>query len=230
MTKYILDNTPDIYHSHMIPDYPLGCKRPVVERGFLKCLWRSNVRLNFDGIAEIVENGIITKTGEMLPFDVIVYATGFDSERYPMHIRGLNGATVQGYYDAHGGSTAYIGTAIPDAPNFYLIIGPNTGAQTSAILIAEMQVAYILQLMEPVLTGSVSPSKPHPQIHTTPSYKNGSLTRCTYTAPLGCVRTVQARHSICFLGVRHFCGGYFVDRIGIIIRRSALRNGHGQDE
>jgi cation diffusion facilitator CzcD-associated flavoprotein CzcO len=156
MTKYILDNTPDIYHSHMIPDYPLGCKRPVVERGFLKCLWRSNVRLNFDGIAEIVENGIITKTGEMLSFDVIVYATGFDSERYPMHIRGLNGATVQGYYDAHGGPTAYIGTAIPDTPNFYLIIGPNTGAQTSAILIAEMQVAYILQLIEPVLTGSVS--------------------------------------------------------------------------
>ncbi|KAG1885166.1 hypothetical protein F4604DRAFT_1918827 [Suillus subluteus] len=156
MTKYILDNTSDRYHSHMIPDYPPGCKRTVADSGFLKSLCRSNVKLNFDGIAEIVENGIITKTGEMIPFDDIVYATGFIGERYPMHIRGLNGATVQGYYDAHGGPTAYIGTAIPDTPNFYLIIGPNTGAQASAILVAEMQVAYILQLIEPVLTGSAS--------------------------------------------------------------------------
>ncbi|KAG2356270.1 hypothetical protein BDR07DRAFT_1613182 [Suillus spraguei] len=156
MSKYILDNTPDRYHSHMIPDHPPGCKRSVADRGFLKSLYRSNVTLNFDGISEIVENGIITKTGEILPFDVIVYATGFISERYSIHVRGLNGATVQGYYDAHGGPTAYIGTAIPDTPNFYLVIGPNTGAGTSAILIAELQVAYNLQLIEPVLAGSVS--------------------------------------------------------------------------
>ncbi|KAG1783064.1 hypothetical protein EV702DRAFT_1040837 [Suillus placidus] len=130
----------------------------VADSGFLESLCRSNVTLNFDGIAEIVENGIIAKTGEMLPFDVIVYATGFigKQERYPMHVRGLNGATVQGYYDAHGGPTAYIGTAIPDTPNFYLINGPNTGTRTSALFIAEVQVAYILQLIEPVLNGSAS--------------------------------------------------------------------------
>ncbi|KAG1738279.1 hypothetical protein EDB19DRAFT_1715147 [Suillus lakei] len=34
-----------------------------------------NLMLNFDGIAEIVEKGIITKTGEMLLFDAIIYAT-----------------------------------------------------------------------------------------------------------------------------------------------------------
>ncbi|KAG1806579.1 uncharacterized protein HD556DRAFT_1303011 [Suillus plorans] len=158
MAKYILDNTPDKYHSHMIPDHPPGCKRTVADSGFLESLYRSNVTLNFDGIAEIVENGIITKTGEMLPFDVIVYATGFigKQERYPMHVRGWNGATVQGYYDAHGGPTAYIGTAIPDTPNFYLINGPNTGTRISALFITEVQVAYILQLIEPVLTGSAS--------------------------------------------------------------------------
>ncbi|KAG1906959.1 uncharacterized protein F5891DRAFT_940226, partial [Suillus fuscotomentosus] len=156
MTKYILDNTPDKYHFHMIPDHPPGCKRTVADNGFLESLYRSNVTLNFDGIAEIVENGIITKTGEMLPFDVIVYATGFIGERYPMHVRGWNGATVQGYYDAHGGPTAYIGTAIPDTPNFYLINGPNTGTRISALFITEVQVAYILQLIEPVLTGSAS--------------------------------------------------------------------------
>ncbi|KAG2153108.1 uncharacterized protein EDB93DRAFT_1249021 [Suillus bovinus] len=156
MTKYILDNTPSRYHGHMIPDYPPGCKRTVADSGFLKSLHRSNVTLNFDGIAEIVEDGIITKTGERLPFDVIVYATGFTGERYPMHVRGLNGVTVQGYYDAHGGPTAYIGTTIPDIPNFYLLAGPNTGARATSTFITEAQVAYILQLIEPVLTGSAS--------------------------------------------------------------------------
>ncbi|KAG1822745.1 uncharacterized protein BJ212DRAFT_1444991 [Suillus subaureus] len=175
MTKYILDNTPDRYHSHMIPDHRTrlikefspGCKRTVADSGFLKSLYRSNVKLNFDGIAEIVENGIVTKTGEMLPFDVIIYATGFIG-RYPMHARGLNGAIVQGYYDAHGGPTAYIGTAIPDTPNFYLINGEDIccGNASKYTLIflsfyylstqACRKVAYILQLIEPVLTGSAS--------------------------------------------------------------------------
>ncbi|KAG1745996.1 uncharacterized protein EDB91DRAFT_1120111 [Suillus paluster] len=156
MTKYILDNIPSKYHAHMIPDHPPGCKRTVANSGFLDSLHRRNLSLNFDGIAEIMENGILTNTGEILPFDVIVYATGFIGERYPVHVRGLNAVTIQGYYDAHGGPTAYIGTAIPDIPNFYLLNGPNTGTRTSALFLAEVQIAYILQLIEPVLTGSVS--------------------------------------------------------------------------
>ncbi|KAG0701972.1 hypothetical protein DFH29DRAFT_989931 [Suillus ampliporus] len=157
MTKYILDTTPSRYHAHMIPDYPPGCKRPVADSGFLESLHRPNLTLNFDGIAEIVESGIVTKTGEMLPFDVIIYATGFIGDRYPMHVRGLNGVTIQGYYNAHGGPTAYLGTSIPDVPNFYLLCGPNSIATSTSILFAEeAQVAYNLQLIEPVLTGSAS--------------------------------------------------------------------------
>jgi hypothetical protein len=156
MTKYILDNAPTRYHDHIIPNYPPGCKRTVANSGYLDVLHRPNLTLNFDGIANIVENGIITKTGEMLPFDVIIYATGFISDRYPMHVRGLNEATIQGYYDAHGGPTAYFGTAVPDIPNFYLLAGPNTGIPASTLFMEEVQIGYILQLIEPVLSGSAS--------------------------------------------------------------------------
>ncbi|KAG0701966.1 hypothetical protein DFH29DRAFT_875500 [Suillus ampliporus] len=121
----------------------------VANSGFLESLHRPNLTLNFDGIAEIVESGIVTNTGEMLPFDVIVYATGFIGEQYQMHVRGLNGVTIQGYYDTHGGPTAYLGTSIPDIPNFYLLCG-------STMFVEELQVAYNLQLIQPVLTGSVS--------------------------------------------------------------------------
>ncbi|KAG0701974.1 hypothetical protein DFH29DRAFT_1048990 [Suillus ampliporus] len=157
MTKYILDTTPSRYHAHMIPDYPPGCKRTVADSGFLESLHRPNLTLNFDGIAEIVESGIVTKTGDMLPFDVIIYATGFIGDRYPMHVRGLNGVTIQGYYDAHSGPATYLGVAIPDIPNFYLLCGPNSIATSTSTLFAEeAQVAYNLQLIEPVLTGSAS--------------------------------------------------------------------------
>lgn len=156
MAKYILDKAPSKYHTHMIPDYPVGCKRTVANSGFLDSLHRPNLTLNFDGIAEIVEHGVITKTGELFPFDVIVYATGFIGERYPMHVQGLNGITIQGYYDAHDGPTAYFGTAIPDIPNFYLLVGPNTGTSTSTLFVEEVQIGYILQLVQPVLNGSVS--------------------------------------------------------------------------
>ncbi|KAG2102229.1 uncharacterized protein F5147DRAFT_754352 [Suillus discolor] len=156
MTKYILDKAPSRYHDRMIPDYPPGCKRTVANSGFLDVLHRPNLTLNFDGIANIAENGIITKTGEMLPFDVIVYATGFIGDRYPMHVRGSNGATIQGYYEAHGGPTAYLGTSVPDIPNFYLLAGPNTGTPTSSLFVEEVQIGYILQLIELVLSGSVS--------------------------------------------------------------------------
>ncbi|KAG1906692.1 uncharacterized protein F5891DRAFT_1003450 [Suillus fuscotomentosus] len=156
MTKYILNKAPSRYHDRMIPDYLPGCKRTVANSGFLDVLHRPNLTLNFDGIDNIAENGIITKTGEMLPFDVIVYATGFISDRYPMHVRGSNEATIQGYYDAHGGPTAYLGTAVPDIPNFYLLAGPNTGIPASTLFMEEVQVGYIHQLIEPVLSGSAS--------------------------------------------------------------------------
>ncbi|KAF8843419.1 FAD/NAD(P)-binding domain-containing protein [Paxillus ammoniavirescens] len=156
LRQYILDTTPSKYHGHLVPTHPPGCKRTVANSGYLASLSRPNLTLNFDGIAEIVKNGIVTKTGDLLPFDVIIYATGFKGDKYPVHVTGLHGTTVQGYYDAHGGPTAYYGTAIPNIPNFYMLAGPNTGTPTSTLFVEEVQVTYSLQLVKPVLDGLVS--------------------------------------------------------------------------
>ncbi|KAH7885333.1 hypothetical protein F5I97DRAFT_1884570 [Phlebopus sp. FC_14] len=156
MRQYILDNTPSKYHDYIIPTHPPGCKRTVANSGYLASLSRPNLTLNFDGISEIVENGILTAKGDILPFDIIIFATGFIGDQYPVHVTGINGTTVQGYYDAHGGPTAYYGTTIPDIPNFYMLAGPNTGTPTSTLFVEEVQVAYSLQLVKPVLDGLVS--------------------------------------------------------------------------
>ncbi|KAG9308147.1 FAD/NAD(P)-binding domain-containing protein [Chiua virens] len=149
LQQYILDNTPSKYYDHLIPTH-------LADSGFLKSLSLPNVTLNFDGIEQIVNSGIRTKKGEILPFNVIIYATGFIGDQYPVHIQGLNGTTVQGYYDAHEGPTGYYGTAIPDIPNFYMLAGPNTGTPVSTLFIEEVQVSYSLQLVKPVLDGLAS--------------------------------------------------------------------------
>ncbi|KAG8214550.1 hypothetical protein J3R82DRAFT_9611 [Butyriboletus roseoflavus] len=156
LRQYILDSTPSKYHDYLIPTHPPGCKRTVADSGYLKSLSLPNVGLNFDGIERIVANGILTKKGEVLPFDIIIFATGFTGDQYPVYVKGLDGTTVQGYYDVHGGPTGYCGTTIPDIPNFYMLAGPNTGTPASTLFVEEVQVSYSLQLVKPVLDGLVS--------------------------------------------------------------------------
>lgn len=50
-----------------------GCKRLVMNSGYLECLQNPNVDLNWDGIAEIMERGILTEKGtnSLLEFYVL---------------------------------------------------------------------------------------------------------------------------------------------------------------
>ena len=54
-----------------------GCKRIVVDPGYLKALHRPNITLNFDGVKSLVKEGIKTGSGEVVPLDVIILGTGF---------------------------------------------------------------------------------------------------------------------------------------------------------
>ncbi|KIJ64503.1 hypothetical protein HYDPIDRAFT_111833 [Hydnomerulius pinastri MD-312] len=156
MEQYILDNSPERYHPHIVPRYPPGCKRTVADNGFFLSLSRPNVSLSFDGIASIVDDGLMTEKGQLLSFDTMIYATGFIGDEFPVRVRGADGITIQEYYGAHGGPTAYYGTTIPGFPNFYMLAGPNTGLPTSTLFMEEVQIAYSLQLVKPVLDGIVS--------------------------------------------------------------------------
>jgi hypothetical protein len=156
-TKYIFNSAPSEYHDCLIPDYPMGCKRILYDPGYLDSLHRPNVNLNWDGISEITENGIRTAKGEDMPFDVVIYATGFTTDEYPLSVRGINGQTTDDYFTSKGGPQAYIGTTVPGFPNFYWLSGPNTATgHTSVIFTEEAQINYSLQLIKPVLDGSVS--------------------------------------------------------------------------
>jgi cation diffusion facilitator CzcD-associated flavoprotein CzcO len=155
---YIVSTAPKEGVEHLVPKYTLGCKRVIFDTNFLGALHRPNLKLNWDGIQSICEEGIITKKGEKLSFDVLIFATGFTADRYPLHVVGdTNPKTVQDYYDSQGGPKAYLGTAVPGVPNLFMIAGPNTTTgHTSVIFTEELQIDYIIQLVKPILDGLVS--------------------------------------------------------------------------
>jgi hypothetical protein len=157
LKKQMLEVCPPEYRDKIIPDFPPGCKRLIIGHSYLQALHRPNLTINWDGIAEIVPEGIRTKTGETLPFDVIIFATGFVTDKYPVTVRGINGKSLEEYYDETGGPQAYLGITVPGFPNFYFLGGPNTATgHTSFIMTEEFQIDYSLKLIKPVLEGKVS--------------------------------------------------------------------------
>ncbi|KAI0052204.1 FAD/NAD-P-binding domain-containing protein [Auriscalpium vulgare] len=160
-TKYIKQRAPKEYHDKIIPTYPPGCKRLVRDTNYLASLHRPNVSQNWDGIAAVTENGLRLKTGEKVPFDVIIYATGFVTEKFPVTIKNTHSETVNEYWERHGGPAAYLGTTLPTFPNFIIIEGPNTATgHASVVFTEETQINYALQLMKPVLSGDLASFEP----------------------------------------------------------------------
>ncbi|KAF8638816.1 hypothetical protein AX17_001874 [Amanita inopinata Kibby_2008] len=154
---YMLYRAPDKYHEKMIPKHQLGCKRLLLDTSYLESLHRPNVSICWDGITEIVEDGITTGKGDKMEFDVVIAATGFVADGYAIPVKGRNSVTVDEYYRSSGGPKAYLGTSIPGFPNFYTLLGPNTATgHTSVIFSHEVQIDYILQLIRPLLDKKVS--------------------------------------------------------------------------
>ncbi|KAI0790422.1 hypothetical protein C8Q75DRAFT_806348 [Abortiporus biennis] len=158
-TELIKLKAPKKYHDILIPDYSVGCRRMIFGTQYLEALHRPNVEVNYDDIVGVVDNGLTTKKGDILPFDVIIFATGFVVDCFPIELRGRTGLSVQEFYDQNGGPYAYKGTALPGFPNLYLLTGPNTG-HGSALFTAEVQSNWIMQLIKPILRNEVSSFEP----------------------------------------------------------------------
>ena len=145
--KHIERQIPDpAIRKAVTPDYTIGCKRIILSSTLYPALCRPNVQLHpkDDGIAEINARGILTAKGQQIDLDLIVYSTGYDATdgviSYP--VVGKGGRSVQDVWAEF--PRAYLGTALPGFPNFFIVTGPNTGiGHTSAIFVIEAQMEYI---------------------------------------------------------------------------------------
>ncbi|KAF4768774.1 hypothetical protein HAV15_002064 [Penicillium sp. str.  len=76
-----LSDNPDLIDK-LIPKFEIGCRRLNPGDGYLEALQQPNAEWCFEGIEAITKTGIRTAAGEE-GFDLIVYATGFDTTFVP---------------------------------------------------------------------------------------------------------------------------------------------------
>lgn len=144
---------PDL-RRRLTPDYRVACKRLVVSGDFYDAIQRPNAVLVTESIDRIEPGGIRTVDGTLHELDVIVLATGFHVDRFvrPIEVVGPEGHSLEEAWSS--GPTAYLSIAIPGFPNLFLLNGPNGPVGNfSLIQVAELQMGYILQLVELLRNG-----------------------------------------------------------------------------
>jgi cyclohexanone monooxygenase len=131
----------------LTPDYPVGCKRPLISRNWLPALTRPNVRLVTEPIAEITEQGIRTADGEEHRLDTIIYGTGFRANEYltAVDFYGREGRRLRD--DWRDGAEAFLGLTVSGFPNLFLLYGPNTNGVNSIIFMHEAQANYVMSAL-----------------------------------------------------------------------------------
>ncbi len=146
LERQVLD---PVLRTALTPAYQFGCKRVLISSDFYPALSRPNVELVPESIAEIREHNIITRDGTERAVDVIVYATGFRVTElfFGVHIRGRGGIEIHDAWRER--ITAYLGITVSGFPNFFILLGPNTGlGHNSVVLMIEAQVRYVMRCLK----------------------------------------------------------------------------------
>jgi cation diffusion facilitator CzcD-associated flavoprotein CzcO len=133
----------------LTPRYQIGCKRILLSDDFYPIFKRRNAELVTDRIAEVREHSVVTQDGAERPVDVLIYGTGFHvTEQFiGMKLFGRNGLEI---HDAwRNGLSAYLGVTVSGFPNFFMLLGPNTGlGHNSVVLMIEAQVKYVINCLK----------------------------------------------------------------------------------
>ncbi len=132
----------------LTPNYELGCKRVLLSDDFYPALTRPNVELVTDRIAEVREHSIVTRDGAERPIDVLIYGTGFHvtDQFIGLRLVGRGGIEIQDAW--RKGMSAYLGVTVTGFPNFFILLGPNTGlGHNSVVLMIEAQVRYVMSCL-----------------------------------------------------------------------------------
>jgi cation diffusion facilitator CzcD-associated flavoprotein CzcO len=132
----------------LTPDYPMGAVRVLLSDDYYPALAKENVTVNDEGISHLTEDGVVTSSGNKIPLDVIIYATGFESNPFlkGLDIYGLNGNSISEAWEKS--TETYLGITTAGFPNFFMMYGPNTNlGHSSVLLMVESQAHYISECL-----------------------------------------------------------------------------------
>jgi 4-hydroxyacetophenone monooxygenase len=162
-----VDDDPDLV-AKVVPDYPATGKRTLQDNGsWLRTLTRDDVELVREGIDHIESNAVVTVSGARHEVDIIVYATGFQANKFlwPMEIVGRGGAVLaQRWGDS---PAAYLGITVPEFPNLFCMYGPGTNLAHGGSLIfhSECQMRYITGCLDLLLSTGATAMEPRVDVH-----------------------------------------------------------------
>ena len=152
----------------VVPTYPPFGKRMLMDNGWYRMLRNPKVELVTDSIASIDEATVSTDNGSAYSPDVLIIATGFDVLRFinTYETIGLGGQRLRDAWDDDD-AKAYLGTVVPGFPNFFTLYGPNLqpGHGGSLINVIEMQMHYIMDLVEQMAAEELGSVDIRPEVH-----------------------------------------------------------------
>ncbi|CAM4258790.1 4-hydroxyacetophenone monooxygenase [Mycobacterium basiliense] len=132
----------------LTPDHPMGCKRLVLSSAYLAALTSPNVEVVTRPARYLRARSLVTEDGTERGVDVVVCATGYAAADYlgQMTVVGEGQVTLREVW--RDGAHAYLGMAVPEFPNFFMLYGPNTNVgSNSVIFMLEAQARYIARAL-----------------------------------------------------------------------------------
>jgi len=130
------------------PGYTIGCKRILVASDYLPSLDQPNVDLIPAGLSEVRGNVVVGADGTEREVDTIIFGTGFYVTDSPMaeRVRGADGRTLAEVWE--GSMQAHRGTTVAGFPNYFHLVGPNTGlGHNSIVYMIESQLNYVVDAL-----------------------------------------------------------------------------------
>lgn len=168
-TRYIEDELGDRTDllAKVVPAYPPFGKRMLMDNGWYRMLRNPKVDLIDTSIDRVVGNKVVTTDGSACETDVLIIATGFDVLNFgtAFDITGKSGETLRDHWGDNG--KAYLGTAIPDFPNLFMLYGPNTqpGHGGSLLFVIERQMNYIMSMIQQMAENDLAAVEVKTEVH-----------------------------------------------------------------
>ncbi|MDT5244476.1 MAG: cyclohexanone monooxygenase, partial [Mycobacterium sp.] len=139
----------DELRRRLTPDHPFGCKRLVFATDYLQTLTQPHVEVVSSPARSLRSRSLVTADGTELDVDVVLCATGYSAADYlgQINVVGEGGTSLREKW--RDGAYAYLGMAVPDFPNFFMLYGPNTNVgSNSVIFMLEAQARYIVRALK----------------------------------------------------------------------------------
>jgi 4-hydroxyacetophenone monooxygenase len=151
-----------------LPDYPPYGKRILVDNNWYSTLRRDNVHLVTSAVDRVTNTGIIDADGDKHDFDVIILATGFQAGNLlsPIDIRGVSGTPLRDVWGVDD-PRAYLGITVPDYPNMFVLVGPNTFVAHGGSIIyqAECEMRYVTDCIRHMVENGISSVEVKQDVH-----------------------------------------------------------------